>query len=79
MEYFVERRPLRAAEQAGFEVLLTTATNIPYQQNLGSQKLAIGILSRNKRNLVRSRLQHMVDAVDAAKPGSCTVVEIPAR
>jgi hypothetical protein len=70
---------LRAAEKAGFEVLLTTDTSIPYQQNLENQKVAVVILSRNKWSLVRSRLQQIVDAVDTAKPGSCTVVEIPAR
>lgn len=70
---------LRAAEQAGFDVLLTTDKNIPYQQNLENQKVAIVILSRNRWNLVRSRLQQIVDAVDGAKPGSCTVVEIPAK
>jgi hypothetical protein len=70
---------LRAAEEAGFEVFLTTDMNIPYQQNLGSQKLAIVILSKNKWNLVRSKLQQIVAAVDAAKPGSCTIVEISRR
>jgi len=70
---------LRAAEQAGFDVFLTTDTSIPYQLNLESQKVAIVILSRNKWSQVRSRLQEIVDAVNAAKPGSCAVVEIPAR
>jgi len=70
---------LRAAEKAGFDVLLTTDTSIPYQQNLENQKVAVVILSRNKWSLVRFRLQQIVDAVDAAKPGSCTVVEIPSK
>ena len=70
---------LRAAEKAGFDVLLTTDTSIPYQQNLENGKVAVVILSRNKRSLVRPRLQQIVDAVDTAKPGSCTVVEIPAK
>jgi hypothetical protein len=70
---------LRAAEKAGFDVLLTTDTRIPYQQNLEGNKIAIVVLSRNKWGLVRSRLQQIVDAVNAAKPGSCTVVEIPAK
>src|SRR6266436_4259443 len=60
---------LRAAEQAGFGSASHDRHEHPYQQNLGSQKLAA-----NKWNLVRSRLQQIVDAVDAAKPGSCTVV-----
>jgi hypothetical protein len=70
---------LRAAEEAGFDVLLTTDMSIPYQQNLENQEVAIVILSRNKWVLVRSRLQQIIDAVDNAKPGSCTIVEIPAR
>jgi hypothetical protein len=36
---------LKAAEEAGFEVLLTTNTNLPHQQNLKGRKLAIVILS----------------------------------
>jgi hypothetical protein len=36
---------LKAAEEAGFEVLLTTDTNLPHQQNLKGRKLAIVILS----------------------------------
>lgn len=70
---------LRAAEQAGFDVLITTDTNIPYQQNLDSRNVAIVILNRNKWSLVRLRLQEIVNAVDAAKPGSCTVIAIPAK
>jgi hypothetical protein len=70
---------LQAAEEAGFDVLLTTDMSIPYQQSLENQKVAIVILSRNKWGLVRSRLQQIIDAVDNAKPGSCTIVEIPAR
>ncbi len=37
---------LKAAEDAGFEVLLTTDTKLPYQQNLTGLKLAIVILSK---------------------------------
>jgi hypothetical protein len=70
---------LRAAETAGFDLLLTTDTSIPYQQNLESHKVAIVILSRNRWSIVRSRLEQIVDAVNAAQPGSCTVVEIPTR
>ncbi|MGB2624951.1 MAG: hypothetical protein WA857_08090 [Candidatus Acidiferrum sp.] len=70
---------LRAAEEARFDVFQTTDTNIPYQQNLEGQKMAIVILSRNKWSLVRSRLKQIVEAVDGAKPGSCSVVEIPGK
>jgi hypothetical protein len=68
-----------AAEKAGFEVLLTTDTNLPHQQNLQGRKLAIVILSRNRWSLVHPMMQQIADAVNAAKPGTCTVVDIPAR
>ena len=35
---------LNAAEAAGFELMITTDQEIPYQQNLGSRKIAILIL-----------------------------------
>ncbi|MBZ5723763.1 MAG: hypothetical protein LAP87_02095 [Acidobacteriia bacterium] len=36
---------LDAAEQAGFDLLLTCDQNAPYQQNFASRKLAVVILS----------------------------------
>jgi hypothetical protein len=70
---------LKVAEEAGFDVLLTTDTSLPYQQNLEGRKLAIVILSKNRWSLVRPKMQEIANAVNAAKPGTCTVVDIPAR
>jgi hypothetical protein len=70
---------LKAAEDAGFDVLLTTDTKLPFQQNLKGRKLAIVILSRNRWSLVRPRMQQIADAVNSATPGTCTVVDIPAH
>ena len=70
---------LKAAEGAGFDVLLTTDTNLPYQQNLEGRRLAILILSKNRWSLVRPMMQEIAEAVKTAKPGTSTVVEIPAR
>jgi hypothetical protein len=69
---------LRAAEQADFDVFLTFQILLVWDLRVGC-KVAIVILSRNKWSLVRLRLQQIADAVDAAKPGTCTVVEIPGR
>lgn len=70
---------LKAAEDAGFDVLLTTDTNLPYQQNLKGSRLAVVILSKNKWSLVRAVLPKIVAAVNEAKPGTFTVVEIPPK
>ena len=37
---------LKAAEDAGFGVLLTTDKNLPYQQNLAGRKIAVVVLAR---------------------------------
>jgi hypothetical protein len=70
---------LKAAEEAGFDVLLTTDTNLPHQQNLGRRKLAVVILSKNRWSLVRLMMEQIANAVNAAKPGTCTVLDIPSR
>lgn len=70
---------LKAAEDAGFDVLLTTDTNLPYQQNLKGRKLAVVILNRNRWSLVRTVLPQIVEAVNAAKPGTFTIVEVPGK
>ena len=70
---------LRAAEESGFDVLLTTDTNLRYQQNLQGRKLAIVTLSRNRWKLIQSALEQVVAAVEAAKPGTFTLVDIPNR
>jgi|SRR6266852_4877128 len=68
---------LRAAEDAGFDVLLTTDTNLPFQQNLDGRRLASVIVKKNRWKLIRGVLPQIASAVLAAKPGSCTVAEIP--
>jgi hypothetical protein len=69
---------LRAAEEAGFDAPLTTDTNLRYQQNLQPRRLAIVALRGNRWSLVRDKLPQIVAAVEAAKPGSYTLVEITA-
>jgi predicted nuclease of predicted toxin-antitoxin system len=51
---------LRVAEQAGFEVLLTTDTNLPHQQNIRGRKLAVVILSKNRWTLIRRRMKKLL-------------------
>jgi hypothetical protein len=68
---------LRAAEDAGFEVLLTTDKNLVYQQNLGTRKIGIVVLGKSRWSLIEPALQSVSEAVNAAKPASYTLVEIP--
>ncbi len=44
---------LSAAEAAGFECLLTADTNIRYQQNLATRRIALAVLSTNTWAVIR--------------------------
>lgn len=68
---------LRVAEEEGYDVLLTTDTNLPEQQKLKSRKLAVVILSKNRWRLIQPRLTEIAKAVNTARPGTYSVVEIP--
>ena len=67
---------LDAAEQAGFDVLLTTDTNIRYQQNLRARRIAIVVISPNRWKVIRDRLPQIVSAIDAARPGQASLVQL---
>jgi hypothetical protein len=68
---------IRQAEEAGYEVLLSTDKNIQYQQNLKDRKIALVILSNQQWPAVRLHLDQIALAVNAATPGSFTEVNIP--
>lgn len=70
---------LRVAEDAGFELLLTTDNSMAYQQNLKGRKLSIVVLSRNRWRTVQRMIPVIVEAVEAATPGSYTRIEIPVK
>ena len=70
---------LKAAEAAGFELLLTTDKRIRYQQNLTSRKIAIVVLGNSTWRILRLHLDRVAYAVNAAIPGSYAEVDIPFR
>jgi len=66
-----------AAEQAGFEVIVTTDKNIRYQQNLTARKIALVVLGNSQWPMVRLVAGIIVAAVNAAEPGSYIEVGVP--
>ena len=68
---------LRAAEEAGFDVLLTTDKNLVYQQDLKHRKIAVLALGRSRWSLIQPVRERISAAVRTAKPGSYTLIEIP--
>lgn len=47
---------LRAANEAGFDVLVTADKTIPFEQNLAGQKLALVTLSANAWRIIRNHV-----------------------
>ena len=70
---------LKAAEQAGFEVLLTTDKNMASQQNLKTRKIAIVVLGNSQWRIVQRYVRRIAATVGAATPGSYAEVEVPLR
>ena len=68
---------IQKAEQAGYEVLLSTDKNIRYQQNLTGRKIALVVLGNSQWPLVRLHLDKITATLNACKPGSYTEIEIP--
>jgi hypothetical protein len=68
---------IEAAEQAGFEVMVTTDKNIRYQQNLGARKIALIVLGHSQWPMVKLVADTIVAAVNTAKPGSYVEVDVP--
>lgn len=69
---------LDAAEEAGFDVLLTTDRRIRYQQNLQARRIALVVLTGSTRwSRVRQHADRIAVAVAAAAPGSYSEVDVP--
>src|SRR5713226_5538193 len=68
---------LKAAEEAGFEVLLTTDKNMAAQQNLKSRTIAIVVLGNSQWRIVQRYVRKIAASVNSATPGSYAVVDIP--
>ena len=67
---------LAAAESSGFEVLVTTDTNLQYQQNLNQRKIAIVFLSTTSWPRIQKSIKEIVSAIDLATPNSYQSVAI---
>jgi hypothetical protein len=65
---------IASAEAQGFQVMVTSDKNLSYQQNLAGRKLAIVILPSGLWPQVRPYVAAIVQAVEAAAPGTFTEI-----
>ncbi len=68
---------IQAAESAGYDVLVTSDTNLKYQQNLRDRKIAIIVLSTTSWPRIGSCSSLVVDAIDHVGLGSYLEVFMP--
>jgi hypothetical protein len=70
---------LNAADEARFEVLVTSDQNLTSQQNLARRRIGVVVLGNGRWSRVQRHLSQVVAAIDAARPGTLTFVEIAER
>ncbi len=58
---------LLSVAEGAFEILFTADKNLRYQQNLSNRKLAILLLSTNKRRVVERNGERILDSVNGMK------------
>lgn len=61
---------LKAAEEHGFDVLVTADKTLEYEQNLTGRSIALVCLSANSWPVIRPYIEQIVAAVDGAGQGS---------
>ena len=60
---------LKAAEEAGFQVLITTDQNLRYQQNLRERRIAIVVLRSTSWPRIRLHAEEIRRTIDAVNAG----------
>lgn len=66
---------LDAAEGNGFDILLTADKGFQHQVNFRGQRIAIVVLSRGNWPDVKVNIPKIMDALEDAQGGTCTLVE----
>jgi len=59
---------IAAAEQMGFEVLVTTDRNLQYQQNLKERNIAIAVILQSAWPILEKRAAEVSNAIAALMP-----------
>ena len=68
---------LDRAEEAGFEVLLTTDQSIRYQQNMTNRRIAVVVLMNRNWPRIARNTEVVRVALEELQPGELREVQIP--
>ena len=70
-------RLLALAEQNGFDIMVTSDTNIRFQNRLAGRRIALIVATTNHWNTIRANSADLVAACDGARDGDYVVVQFP--
>lgn len=59
---------ISAAEQAGFDVIVTTDRNLLYQQNLSARQIAIAVVLQSAWPILKLRAEDVAKVIDGLQP-----------
>ena len=68
---------LDAAEREGYNVLVTTDSNLKFQQNLTARRIAVVVLLSTSWPRIQRVTAAITDAIDGCTHGSYVEVEVP--
>lgn len=68
---------ITAAENAGYEIFVTTDKNLKYRQNLAGRRLSIIVLMTTSWPRIRAHLAAVVATIEEARLGDYQEVEVP--
>jgi Domain of unknown function (DUF5615) len=67
---------LKAAEDAGFDAILTADQGIRYQQNRTNMQVALIVLSDNDESLLSANVDAIMAAIGLVQPGALLWVDL---
>jgi hypothetical protein len=70
-------RLLDLAEQNGFDIMVTSDTNIRYQNRLAGRRIALIVATTNHWDTIKANPADLVTACDGAVDGAYVVVQFP--
>ena len=70
---------LDRAEEAGYEVLITTDQDIRHQQNMSNRRVAVVVLMNTAWPRISRRTEAIRAALEGIQPGEVKEVPIPMR
>ena len=70
---------LDRAEEAGYEVLITTDQDIRHQQNMSNRRVAVVVLMNTAWPRISRRTEAIRNAIEEVQPGEVKEVPIPTR